>query len=61
MITCLIIFGIVWGIGALAGACALLDQGVTKPESFAIAVFWPLFLVLFLIKGLFKALWHFND
>lgn len=52
--------GILWFIGALAGVCTFLEEGSSDSKHYAIAVFWPLFLVIYLIKGLLKALWTIN-
>lgn len=52
---------VLWVLGAGSGVMVFLAEGLEDPKHYAIAVFWPLFLVIFLLKGLFRALWTIND
>lgn len=52
----LIVGGIIWAVVAFSGVIAFADEGSDDPAHYAVAVFWPLFLVIFLIKGLCTAI-----
>lgn len=54
-------FLIIWLVGAISGCIAIVSEADTNSEHYAMAIFWPLFLVIFILRGLFRALWHIND
>jgi hypothetical protein len=52
----------VWALGAFSGCAALGAEAEVDAASYAKALFWPLFLVLFVFKGLCKAIYNvFSD
>lgn len=53
--------GCVWAIVVFGGCAAVGADGEDDPAVYAKIVFWPLFGVIYLLKGLFKALWTIND